>query len=311
MKKTRTSEKIKFDLEEAFSRFIIAREAEGRSPRTIERDRTNFKTFLEYLDKRNLQRDIRLVTKELIRDYVVWMLHEKVRFEGHKYKSDDEKTVGLSPTTVNTRLKTLKVFFRFLKDEELIEHNPTEDVQNVRENETDIRILTPDEIRRLLEVPDRRSYAEFRDFVLMNLLLDSMIRINEALTLRQEDVSFVDNTITIRGVVSKNRRSRILPIQSRTAKLLKELIKEVEEFDSKYIFLANYGEPLTANHFRNRLRIYSKKAGLDFIVHPHLFRHTGATMFLENGGDVRYLQILLGHKDLRTVIRYTPYQINQ
>jgi integrase/recombinase XerD len=171
LKKVRTNEKVKFDLEEAFAKFIIAREAEGRSSRTIERDRTNFKTFLEYLNKKNIQRDIRLVTKEVIRDYVVWMLHEKVRFEGHKYKSDDEKTVGLSPTTVNTRLKTLKVFFRFLKDEELIEQNPTEDVKNVRENETDIRILTPDEIRRLLEVPDRRSYAEFRDFVTLELRL--------------------------------------------------------------------------------------------------------------------------------------------
>ena len=70
LKKTRTSEKIKFDLEEAFSRFIISREAEGRSPRTIERDRTNFKTFLEYLDKKGIQQDVRLITKNVIRYYV-------------------------------------------------------------------------------------------------------------------------------------------------------------------------------------------------------------------------------------------------
>lgn len=64
---------------------------------------------MEYLDKKGIQKDVRLITKNVIRDYVFWMLHEKVRSEGHKYKSEEEKTVGLSSTTVNTRLKTIKL----------------------------------------------------------------------------------------------------------------------------------------------------------------------------------------------------------
>lgn len=110
----------------------------------------------------------------------------------------------------------------------------------------------------------------------------------------------------MRASVAKNRKSRTVPIQRRTAKLLSELLKETQEFDSDFVFLANYGERMTPNSFRNRLRRnYIKQAGIKKIVHPHLFRHTAATMFLESSGDIRHLQMLLGHSDLKMVMRYT------
>lgn len=305
LKKERTSERGKYLFENVFVRFLEVREAEGRSKGTIKKDRLNFSFFREFIEKKDIGNDVRLITSEVIREYIRWMLNEKVRFEGHKYKTEEEKTVGLSPTTVNTRLQTLKVFFRYLHQEGLIEQNPMAGIKNVRESESEIRVITVDELKRLFAVPNQRKYAEFRDYVLMNLLLDTFMRINEALTLRKTDINFENNSITIRGEVSKNHKARILPMQNSTARLLKELLKEIEEFYSDYVFLTNYGEPLTDNQFRKRLRIYSERAGLDYVVHPHLFRHTGATMFLENGGDLRHLQILLGHSDLRTVIRYT------
>jgi len=83
------------------------------------------------------------------------------------------------------------------------------------------------------------------------------------------------------------------------------LIKENEEFETEYIFVTNFGEQMDRNHFRKRLKKYTEEAGITKNVHPHLFRHTGATMFLEAGGDICYLQMLLGHSDLRMVMRYT------
>lgn len=100
-----------------------------------------------------------------------------------------------------------------------------------------------------------------------------------------------------------------MPMQRRTANLLQELLEDSKDFESEYVFLANYGEPLTANHFRHRLRQYAQEAGIGR-VHPHLFRHTGATMFLENGGDIRHLQMILGHADLRMILRYTHLSNN-
>ncbi|MGE0980268.1 hypothetical protein [Bacillus cereus] len=98
------------------------------------------------------------------------MKNEKTQFEDHNYKSDNCKTVGLSPSTINTQLKTLRVMFRFLVDEELIAPNPMKQIKNVNEPQEEIAVLTVDELRRLLDTPNKRSYSDFQDYVIMNLL---------------------------------------------------------------------------------------------------------------------------------------------
>ncbi|MFD0829617.1 tyrosine-type recombinase/integrase [Neobacillus sp. M.A.Huq-85] len=215
-------------------------------------------------------------------------------------------TVGLSPVTINTRLKTLRVMFKCLAEEGLIDCNPMEGIKNVSEPEEEIVVLTADELKRLLNVPNQRHYAEFRDYVLMHYLIDSMSRISEALGLRHSDVELDAKIVTIPATIAKSRKARTIPLQPVTARLMKELIAENRaDFDSEYIFLTNYGEPMTRDHFRNRLNEYAKISGITKNVHPHLFRHTAATMFLESGGDIRHLQLLQGHADLRMVLRYT------
>lgn len=195
--------------------------------------------------------------------------------------------------------------FRFFVDEELSESNPMKQVKDVNEPQEEIAVLTIDELRRLLDAPNKRSYSDFRDYVIMNLLLDTFLRISEALSLTVNDIDFLAKVITVRATVAKSRKARIVPIKTTTANLLKDLIKENEEFETEHIFVTNYGEPMNRNHFRKRLKKHAETAGITKNVHPHLFRHTGATMFLEAGGDIRHLQMLLGHADLRMVMRYT------
>jgi len=292
-------------LDRLFEKFYTAKVAEGRAQGTLQNYRWNYEFLTEYLDAKNIPRDIRLITTDVIREYIVWMLTEKVRFDGSKYKPDAEKTVGLSPVSVNTRLRTLRTFFKFLTAEGHIAQDPMANVKNVEEDENEIDVLTVDELKRLLAAPNQRKYSDFRDYVLMNVLLDGFFRVNEALTIRKQDIDFASGMVTVRAEVAKSRKSRFVPLKKNTMKLLAELIKETEDFDSEYVFLANYGEPLTANHFRSRLKEYAKRAGIQGRIHPHLFRHTAATMFLEAGGDMRHLQMILGHSDLRMVMRYT------
>ncbi|KIV55277.1 integrase [Aneurinibacillus migulanus] len=301
----RDSIRVEHSLETMFDIVYTAKMAEGIKAGTLRNYRTNWKFFLEYLDMRGITHDIRNVTTDLVREYIVWMLNDKVRFDGHKYKPDEAKTVGLTPVTVNTRIGTLKTMFKFLYDEEKIDINPFAPIKTVEEDTPEIQVLTVEEIRVLLGVPNQRSYAGFRDYVLMTLLFDAMLRIQEALSLKVSDINVETSMVTVRAENAKNRNQRTVPIQKRTLNLLLELIKENDEFDSDYIFLANYGDQLTQSNFRNKLHRYAKHAGITKRIHPHLFRHTAATMFLEAGGDLRHLQMLLGHKDFRMVIRYT------
>lgn len=294
------------NLDTLFQKFLEIKKAEGRAERTIKQYIENYQYFTEYLDKYNIPRLMSRMNKDIMRGYIVFMQEEIIKYEDHRFVLDKYKTVGLSPTSINTRLKTLRVIFNCLRKEHFIEESPMDGVQNVTEPEEEIIVLTDEELKRLLAVPNKRSFTEFRDYVLMIYLLDGMCRISEALGLKISDFDYATRTVSIPASIAKNRKARIIPVQEQTARLLRELIAENKtDFDSDYIFLTNYGGPMNPSHFRHRLVKYGKRAGIKKKIHPHLFRHTAATMFLENGGDIRHLQRLLGHSDLRMVQRYT------
>ncbi len=305
VKSFRTETKKQSSITHLFEQFMEMKISEGIAKSTVEKYRNNHSLFLEYLHKKKIEPDIKYITKEVIRTYIVWMLEEKVKFEGHRYKKDEEKTKGLSPTTVNTRIKTLRPFFKYLLNEGYVSVDPMSSIKDVKESSELIDVLSPEELRRLLNAPNQRHYDDFRDYVLMTLLIDGFMRINEALTLKKTDLDYSSCVLTIRGSNAKNRKARHIPLQKKTVDLIKELNKETEEFDSEYIFISNYGEQLRSNQFRKQLRAYGKIAGINKRIHPHLIRHSSATIALENGISMRHLQLLLGHSDLRQVIRYT------
>jgi integrase/recombinase XerD len=258
-----------------------------------------------YTDLRNIERTASAITTEGIQQYITWMLTEKRKWEGHPHKSEANMAIGLSAVAVNTNIKSLRTMFRYLKQTGAIMDNPFDDVKNVREPETDIFVMTEEQLRKLLAAPDRRSYAGFRDYVLMTFLLDGFFRIGEAISVKVADIDFDSGTVNLSAKTTKTRRSRIVPVSKSTVNLIRELIQENAEFESDYVFLANYGEPITRDQFRRRLSEHAAAAGIKIRIYPHLFRHTGATMFLEAGADIRHLQRILGHADLRMVEKYT------
>lgn len=292
-------------LEAVFGTFYHAKIAEGRSARTLEMYRENIGYLLEYLAEVNVSATLVNITPELLRSYMGWLLNDKRKWEGHPHKSEKNMTVGLSPVSVNTRMKTLRTMFKFLAEEGRIAADPCARVKKASEPEQDIRIMSVEDLLKLMAVPDQRSYAGFRDTVAMNLLLDSFARIGEIITLKRSDIDFKTRTLYLDEKIVKTRQGRHVSITARTAKMLAELLIETEEFGSEYVFLANHGEPLTDDQFRRRLKMHAEAAGVNIRVYPHLFRHTAATIFLENGGEARHLAKILGHRDLRMVMRYT------
>lgn len=210
-------------IDDLFEKFYHAKVAEGRAERTLHQYKENFRYFTYFLDYKGLNRNIDTITTDVIRNYVVFMKNEKIQFEDHNYKPNDCKKVGLSPSTINTRLKTLRVMFRFFVDEELIENNVMKQVKDVNEPQEEIAVLTVDELRRLLDAPNKRSYSDFRDYVIMNLLIDTFLRISEALSLTVNDIDLSAKLIIVRATVAKSRKARIVPIKNTTANLLKDL----------------------------------------------------------------------------------------
>ncbi|MFD0770270.1 phage integrase SAM-like domain-containing protein [Bacillus sp. CGMCC 1.60114] len=129
-------------IDDLFKKFYHAKIAEERTARTLHQYKENFRYFTYFLDYKDLSRNINTISIDVIRNYVVFMKNEKVQFEDHNYKPDDCKTVGLSPSTINTRLKTLRMMFRFLVEGGLVEENPMKQVKDVNEPQEQIDVLT-------------------------------------------------------------------------------------------------------------------------------------------------------------------------
>lgn len=292
---------VRLLLEKAY--FI--KESEGLAEGTLYRYRHVHNLFTEFLEKYDYPLDIRGIDADTCRAFINWVYKARPKNENHPFKNVESKAKGVSARYVNDIIKTLKTSFKVLKENGHISKNPFEKIKPIKQPVEVIQILTPDELRRLLKQPDRTRYAPFRDYVLITFMLDTMCRVSEALNLTKYDIDFDAKTVVFHGENVKTRRGRIVPIQARTARLLRELLLEIQDFDTDFIFVTNNGSKYSKNHFRHRLKRYAEQAGIKKGVYPHLLRHSAATIYLENGGNIRYLQSILGHVDLRMTTKYT------
>ncbi|AIQ13653.1 tyrosine-type recombinase/integrase [Paenibacillus durus] len=292
-------------LDELFEIFIYAKLSEGKSERTIESYTEYYRYFCRYLDSCGIEKVYSSVTPSLLRNYMGWMLYGQRKWDGHKHKSEKNMTQGLSPTTVNTKMKAIKAMFRFLHEDGVIPHNPAARVGKARETENEIRILTVEELQRLLRAPDKDTYPGFRDYVALHVLIDSFARAGELLSLKASNVDFNRGVLHFEADIVKTRKGRSVPVSSYTLRLLMILIHENANFESEYIFLTKKGRPLRDDRLRERIKLHAKNAGIDANVFLHQFRHTAAAMFMDKGGSLRCLAAMLGHTDLRSTMRYT------
>jgi integrase/recombinase XerD len=162
-------------------------------------------------------------------------------------------------------------------------------------------------VNQLLRKPDQRTYTGFRDYVLMILMLDTGIRVSEALGLTIQSFNYEQKTILVPASVAKNKKDRILPLSKKTAKIINILIKENSALKERCdnIFITYYGEKLMPNVIRGRLRDYGKQAEITGVrVSPHTFRHTFAKFYILNGGDAFTLQRILDHSTMNMVRKY-------
>ncbi|TLS53373.1 integrase [Paenibacillus antri] len=286
---------------------VSAKRAEGLRDRSLVDYVKHYGYFTKWLSEVHPEiRHVDEITTGIIRDHIAYMRHDAVRYDGHKYINAENQRVGLSDTTVNIRLRTLKAIFNQLVRDEMIESNPFDNVKLIRQDVDLTNALTDDEVKAILAQPNQRDFVGFRDFVAINLMLDSGMRVSEMLSLRAADIDFQTRFITLPGERNKNRKPRMIPISTYSSKLLLQLIGENKEhFSTDRLFLSSYGEPVSANHFNKRLKYYGEKAGVSGKkMTAHVYRHTWAKGMVLNGADPFTIQKMGGWSDIRTMRRY-------
>lgn len=214
--------------------------------------------------------------------------------------------------TIVRRLSSLRTFFKYAHALQIISSNPTEDLETPKIPRKIPPALTYDQIVRLFEQPDLSSYLGFRDRVIMELFYSSGLRISELVGLNRGDINLKELLIKLRG---KGRKERVVPITKNAAEWLKNYLEHSErhlninghqaQSDKEAVFLNRSGTRLTTRSIDRNFDKYLTESGLAGKVTPHTIRHTIATHWLENGMDLKTIQVILGHKALATTTIYT------
>ncbi|MEC1768315.1 tyrosine-type recombinase/integrase [Schinkia azotoformans] len=277
---------LNLTLEEMFERFISFKQTEGLQERTLNDYYMHFTMLMDYIGK-DITRDE--ITEDLFLDYSAYMIHER----------------GLAPHTVNLRIRTMRAFIRYCFKEGWIDVPIHEKFKPIKVEEDTLESLTPAELKVLFSVVDTSTYAGFRDLVMLHVLLDTMVRISELLAMKRENVDLKTGLIKLNASGTKTKKYRVVPLSSKTIKLLQEYIAESADFNEDTLFLTYDGRPMNDHTFRAKMKEYGELAGIkNKRVSPHTLRHSGALLYILNGGDPFSLQACLGHRDLSMVRKY-------
>lgn len=218
------------------------------------------------------------------------------------------KEKGLAAATIARKLAAIKAFYRFMTAEGYMDANPAEVVEAGTKGIKLPRVLSEDEVVRLLNQPDITTADGFRDRTMLEVLYATGMRVSELINLT---LGRVDLNMKYIIAFGKGSKERIVPLGSVAAEFLQQYLEKVRPKlthvgrNTNIVFLAFGGHELTRQRFWQIIRAYGRKANINKALTPHILRHSFATHLLDNGADLRSVQELLGHSDISTTQIYT------
>ncbi|OIO40285.1 hypothetical protein AUJ61_02280 [Candidatus Pacearchaeota archaeon CG1_02_30_18] len=242
--------------------------------------------------------EIRNFSKQTIKAYL-YSVDRFIEFSKGKGLNEDsvkeyiqKNLKDKNPMSVRRDLFAIKFFFEKVLKQKITIPNP-------KKNHALPCILTLDEIKKLIE-----SSINVKHILILKLLYGCGLRVSEIVNLKTNDLNFDENLIKIN--LSKGKKDRFVKMPS---SIKNELESYVKLSNRAILFPSNRGGKLTKDTIQKIVQNSAKKAGIKKRVYPHLLRHSFATHLLEQGTDLRIIQKLLGHSDIKTTQIYT--QISQ
>jgi len=216
---------------------------------------------------------------------------------------------GLSPRSVARRVAAIRGFYRFLVLDRRIEHSPADDLQPPRAWPALPKLLSLSEVDVLIAQPDATTPLGLRDRAMIELLYATGLRVSELVNVRFGDLHLDQAYLTC---VGKGSKERLVPIGDQAAQWIRRYQRDGRPHLSDSapkmrdtVFVNARGGKLTRVGFWKILKRYGRQAQLPRMLSPHVLRHSFATHLLENGADLRAIQLMLGHADLSTTQIYT------
>ncbi len=214
---------------------------------------------------------------------------------------------GYHPRSTARQISSLRAFYRYLLQSEQISADITANIEMPRQGRVLPKTLSEDDVDSLLSSPDTNTAIGLRDRAMLEILYACGLRISELVNLNMDSINLRQGVIRIIG---KGRKERLVPMGQSAIEWLEQYVKQARgdllyQHESRTLFPGRHGRPMTRQTFWHRIKHYNTVAGINTEVSPHVLRHAFATHLLNNGADLRVVQLLLGHSDLSTTQIYT------
>lgn len=286
------------NIDNAIQQFLISQELKGNTEKTISYYNNNLRYFMDFVGKDKIIADLRIA------DLNNYLLHLKrtPKMQNHPFrpKTDQPK----SSVTIQTYVKALRGFLGWLHDDGYLEEDFRKRFKLPKATKRVIEILSDDEIESIMKCFTLNAEIGLRNAVLFGLMLDCGLRRNEILFMDYDQIHFTQGIIKVKG---KGNKERIVPLGLYAKKLLMKYLngyRSMPNFESKRLLISKALNPLSENAVNCLFIRLRKRTGIERL-HPHIVRHTFATKYLMNGGDIFSLQHILGHTSIEMVRKYS------
>ena len=259
--------------------------------------------FIEWCSERGIDR-IEQITRPVLQ-----------RYQRHLYYAISRSGKPLSVASQRNRLTAVRTWFKFLMRENLILYNPASELELPKpEKRLPKHTLTAEEAELVLTQPDIETDQGIRDRAILEVLYSTGIRRQEVLNLTKQDINAGGGVLAVRQ--GKGKKDRFVPVGERALLWVQKYLDEVRPQHAlpsspDNVFLCVTGRELDPHQISRAVKKYVKQSGIDKVGSCHLFRHTMATLMLENGADIRFIQQMLGHSMLSTTEIYTHVAIHK
>jgi integrase/recombinase XerD len=216
------------------------------------------------------------------------------------------RNAGISARSVARALAAIRGLFRFLVAERHLKADPTENIENPKLWSNLPKSMQPEEVEALLAAPDRTTPDGLRDAAMLELLYATGLRVSELIKVRIDDLVMDAGFLR---TIGKGSKERIVPFGDAARDTIVQFMErgrpELDKYADPHLFLSRLGRPMTRQSFWMKITRYAREAGIKAHISPHVLRHSFATHLLENGADLRSVQMMLGHADISTTQIYT------
>lgn len=298
------NKKISWYIEE----FMIYCRSKDLRPKTMASYEQALRLFERWLREEQHIDDVSKISESIIRRYII-----SIKDRGKYTFYSDEKQMKtnkpdrrrdyrnkVSDGTINNYLRNIRVFLNWLDESYILSKNPMQNIKPLRTTRKSKDFINDEDFIKLVGLLDKSYFSEYRDFIMINLMLDTGMRLGECTTLLLDDLDVSHRVIHLREDETKGRKDRVVFFSEKTERMLRRWIQYKDRYvETAYLFpIKSNGGHVSVGTFETNFKHYLRRAGLSENISPHCLRNNFAKRCLMNGMDIYTLSRILGHSSV-------------